>query len=144
MIPRNYFIPVNYNFNLITKLLQLIYIGLGGFLGAVARFLTARFVNNYFPSFPFGTLIVNVSGSFLLGFIVYSLTSGRNISPEIRDFLTIGFIGAFTTMSTFAYESFRLAELSEYLYFGLNLFLNLFLCLLAVYAGRELGILLNK
>lgn len=124
--------------------MQIIYIGIGGFLGAVSRFLIARFINNYFTSFPLGTLIVNVSGSFLLGFIIYSTLSGKNISPEFRDFATIGFIGAFTTMSTFAYESFRLAELSEYLYFGLNLFLNVFLSLLAVYLGRELGLILTK
>ena len=124
--------------------MQLIYIGIGGFLGAVSRFLLAKFINNYFTSFPLGTLIVNVSGSFLLGFIIYSVLDGRNVSPEVRDFSTIGFLGAYTTMSTFAYESFRLGELSEYLYFGLNIFLNVFLCLLAVYLGRELALFLNK
>ena len=124
--------------------MQLIYIGLGGFLGAVSRFLLSRFFNNYFPSFPLGTLVVNVTGSFLLGFTIYSLLYGKNISPEFRDFTTIGFIGAYTTMSTFAYESFRLAELSEFLYFGLNIFLNVILSLLAVYLGRELGMSLNK
>jgi CrcB protein len=124
--------------------MQLIYIGIGGFLGAVSRFLLSRFISNYFPSFPFGTLVVNVSGSFLLGLIVYSVLNGKNISPELRDFSTIGFIGAFTTMSTFAYESIRFSELSEYMYFGLNVFLNVFLSLLAVYVGRELGIYLNK
>ena len=125
-------------------MIQILYIGLGGFLGAVMRFLISRFVGNYFSSFPLGTLIVNVTGSLLLGFIVYSVSFGKNISPEFRDFMTIGFIGAFTTMSTFAYESFRLAELSEFMYFFFNLFLNVFLCLLAVYVGREFAMILNK
>lgn len=124
--------------------MQIIYIGIGGFLGAISRFLLAKFINNYFTSFPLGTLIVNVSGSFLLGFIIYSVLDGRNVSSEIRDFSTIGFLGAYTTMSTFAYESFRLGELSEYIYFGLNIFLNVFLCLLAVYLGKELALFLNK
>jgi len=124
--------------------MQILYIGLGGFLGAVMRFLISRFVGNYFSSFPLGTLLVNVTGSLLLGFIVYSVSFGKNISPELRDFMTIGFIGAFTTMSTFAYESFRLAELSEFMYLFFNLFLNVFLCLLAVYVGREFAMILNK
>lgn len=125
-------------------MIQILYIGLGGFLGAVMRFLISRFIGNYFSSFPLGTLVVNVTGSLLLGFIVYSVSFGKSISPEFRDFMTIGFIGAFTTMSTFAYESFRLAELSEFMYLFFNLFLNVFLCLLAVYVGREFAMILNK
>ncbi len=125
-------------------MLKILYIGLGGFFGSIARFLTAKFVNNFFPNFPFGTLAVNVAGSFVLGFLIYSVAYGKNISSDLRDMIAIGFIGAFTTMSTFAYESFRLGELGEWVYFSLNLFLNLFLCILFVYLGKELAVIISK
>lgn len=125
-------------------MLRILYIGLGGFLGSIARYVTAKFINNLVGNFPLGTLFVNVTGSFMLGFIIYSLASGKNISPEFRDFSTIGFIGAYTTMSTFAYESFRLAELNETLFLILNVVLNVVLCFLAVYFGKELAVLLTN
>jgi CrcB protein len=125
-------------------MIRILYIGLGGFLGSVARYLVAKYINNYFSNFPLGTLFVNVTGSFLLGFIVYSFLTGKNISPEFRDFSTIGFIGAYTTMSTFAYESFRLMELSETMFFVFNVVLNVALCLLAVNFGKELAVLLTN
>lgn len=125
-------------------MIHILYIGIGGFFGAVFRFLTARFINNLFPSLPLGTLFVNVIGSFIIGFIMYNVMGGKQISPEIRDMLLIGFIGAFTTMSALAYESFRLFELSQFLLFGLNIFLNVFLSLLAVFAGKELYLILNR
>ncbi len=125
-------------------MLHVIYIGLGGFIGTVCRYLLSRFVNNFIPSFPLGTLTVNVLGSLVIGFILYSVTLGKNISPELRDFIAIGLIGGFTTMSAFAYESFRLIELKEVTLFALNICLNIVLCLAAVYAGKELAIFLNK
>lgn len=125
-------------------MLNILFIGIGGFLGAVFRFLISKILNSYLPSFPFGTLVVNVSGSFLLGLIVYGTFNGKNLTPQMRDFAAAGFIGAFTTMSAFAYESFRMIELSQYLQFGLNIFLNIFLSILAVYAGKELGIFLSR
>jgi len=125
-------------------MLQIIYIGAGGFIGAVSRFLLSRYVNNLLPSFPFGTLSVNIIGSFILGFIIYSVSLGRNISPEMRDFITIGMLGGFTTMSAFAYESFRLMELNQMMLFALNIALNVILCIAAVYAGKELAVLIAR
>jgi CrcB protein len=124
--------------------MQIIYVGLGGFIGASLRFVISRYLGGLMPSFPLGTLTVNILGSLVLGFIMYGLSLGKNISPEMRDFITIGIIGGFTTMSSFAYESFRLFELREFLYFGLNLFFNIFFSLLAVYLGKELAVLINK
>lgn len=125
-------------------MLQIIYIGVGGFIGAVSRFLVSRYMNSLLPSFPLGTLTVNIIGSFILGFIVYSVSLGKSVSPDMRDFITIGILGGFTTMSSFAYESFRLMELNQLLMFSLNLTLNLVLCIAAVYAGKELAVLIAK
>ncbi|HQY20993.1 MAG TPA: CrcB family protein [Ignavibacteria bacterium] len=125
-------------------MLQIIYIGIGGFLGAILRFLTVKYFNNIFPTFPAGTLIVNAAGSFLIGLLAFSFTDGKYLTPELRDLLIIGFIGAFTTMSGFAFESVRLFESANFFYFGLNLFLNVFLSLIAVVAGRELILYIAK
>jgi len=125
-------------------MMHVIYIGLGGFIGAVSRYLVSRYLGNLIPSFPLGTLAVNILGSFILGFIIYSLSQGKTISPDMRDFITIGIIGGFTTMSSFAYESFRMAELGQMLFFALNIALNIVLCIAAIYAGKELAMLLTK
>lgn len=125
-------------------MIKVLYIGLGGFFGSIVRYIASKYINNLTGNFPLGTLFVNVTGSFILGFIIYSVATGKNVSPEFRDFSTIGFIGAYTTMSTFAYESFRLAELSEFMFFVLNVVLNVGLCLLAVYFGKELAVLLTN
>jgi CrcB protein len=122
-------------------MLQILYIGAGGFIGAVSRFLVSRYLNNLLPAFPLGTLVVNITGSFILGFILYSISLGKNITPDMRDFITIGILGGFTTMSSFAYESFRLIELNQLMLFAINAALNLVLCIAAVYAGRELAMI---
>ena len=92
--------------------------------------------------FSLGTLLVNVSGCLLLGFILGSVTFGKNISEAARNLSTIGFLGAFTTMPTFASETMRFLELRNYAFFGLNLFLNIFLCLFAILVGKQLALLL--
>lgn len=125
-------------------MIHILYIGAGGFLGSVSRYLVSKYLNNFIPSLPLGTLAVNVAGSFLLGFILYSSLFGRSISPEVRDLVTIGFIGAFTTMSTFSYETLRLMELNELMFMGLNIILNVLLSLIAVYFGKELAVLITK
>ncbi len=125
-------------------MIHIIYIGIGGFFGAISRYLISRFLNNIIGALPLGTLVVNVAGSFVLGFIVYSVSYGKSIPVNLRDMITIGFIGALTTMSTLSYESFRLAELNELIISILNIILNIVLCLLAVYLGKELSLLINK
>jgi CrcB protein len=91
-----------------------LWIGVGGFFGAVARYqLDTLITRHYRGAFPWGTLVVNLSGSFLLG-VVFTMTSGRlDASPALRAALTVGFIGAYTTFSTFSLQAVRLTEEGE-------------------------------
>lgn len=123
---------------------QLFYVGIGGFLGAISRFLIANITAQYLGTFPYGTLFVNVTGSFVLAFINYAVLSGKNAPSDIRSFATIGFIGAYTTMSTFSYESMRFLDQGEYRYFIVNVLLNVGLCLLAIALGRYCTVLLSR
>ena len=128
-----------------TKIMwQILYIGIGGFLGSIFRFWVSKYANPIFAPFPLGTLIVNVTGSFLIAFISYSVLFGKSVPSDLRSFSTVGFIGAYTTMSTFAFESFRFMELKDYAMFGLNLLANVILCLIAIYLGRQAAILTFK
>lgn len=83
-------------------LIHILYIGAGGFIGAVSGFLLSGYLNNFIPLFPLGTLTVNFHGCFIIGFVIYSLTLGKNISPELANFISIGIIGEFTTKYAFA------------------------------------------
>ena len=123
---------------------QILLVGIGGFFGAISRFFISKNATRFFGSFPTGTLIVNVVGSFILGFIYYSALESKMITPEIRSLVGVGFIGAFTTMSTFSYESFRFFELGNYQLFAINFISNTLLCLLAIYFGKVLSLLVFK
>jgi CrcB protein len=90
-----------------------LWIGVGGFLGAVARYQLDTLIARYHQAFPWGTLVVNLSGSFVLG-VLFTLSSARlDASPVLRAALTVGFIGAYTTFSTFSLQAVRLTEDGE-------------------------------
>ncbi|QSZ66230.1 fluoride efflux transporter CrcB [Methanofollis aquaemaris] len=113
-----------------------IIVGIGGFIGAVLRYFTSGWLQGSVGTFPVGTLGVNVIGSFFIGVVMYLSEYGGVFDMETRIFLTLGILGAFTTMSTFSYESFRLLEQQAFGLFALNLLATITLTLLAVWAGK--------
>ena len=119
---------------------QILLVGVGGFIGAILRFLTSGWAQKYASSFPLGTLSVNFAGTLLLGFIMYSTEYRGLFDADTRIFLTIGVLGAYTTMSTFGYESFRLLEQNQYWLFALNIFGTVVLMLAAIFIGRMIAL----
>ncbi|BFL83978.1 fluoride efflux transporter CrcB [Shewanella baltica] len=117
---------------------NLLLVALGGSIGAVFRYLISIFMIQVFgSSFPFGTLLVNVLGSFLMG-VIYALGQMSHISPELKALIGIGLLGALTTFSTFSNETLLLLQEGDWLKATLNVVLNLSLCLLMVYLGQQL------
>jgi CrcB protein len=120
--------------------MPIILIGLGGFAGAVARYLVDTEISTRAGhAFPFGTLVVNVSGSFVLGLLV-ALTAERGILPaDIRGPVLIGFLGAYTTFSTYMLESWRLIEAGTIGLAMLNLVGSVALGMSALVLGLVVG-----
>lgn len=124
-----------------------LWVALGSALGGVARYwcsgLVARAVGE---TFPWGTLMVNVVGSFLIGLIAaISGTDGRFIIPvEARQFMMVGILGGFTTFSSFSLQTLTLARDGEWLLAGANIVGSVVLCLIAVWAGHMLGAVVNR
>ena len=108
----------------------LLIIGMGGFLGAISRFLIASYVQNASGSlFPVGTLAVNVLGSFIIGFV--AMFFAQVVEPEYKAFVITGFLGALTTFSTFSWENVTMLQDGDYAKVVLNIFLNVTLTLAA-------------
>lgn len=115
-------------------------VGAGGFLGAIARYAVGLVAARLWSGeFPVGTLVVNVTGSFALGFFV-ALTAGRfPMDPGLRLMVATGFLGAFTTFSTFELENHRLLKAGLWTWAALNAAGSLVAGLLAVRLGLALG-----
>ncbi len=114
---------------------QLIFIAAGGSLGCVARYgVSVMIQNSAGTSFPWGTLAVNIIGSFLIGFLA-EMFDEMIVPSQWRSFATIGFLGGFTTFSTFSLETMNLLREGEYFYAISNLLSSNLLGILAVIAG---------
>jgi len=123
--------------------MQYAYIAVFGALGCLSRYAVSGWVYALAGrALPWGTLAVNVAGSFLLGLIMEGSLRSTLLSPELRLGLGVGFLGGFTTFSTFSYETIRLIEEGSYLQAGANVLLNVAVCVvvaaLGVVAARQL------
>lgn len=119
------------------------YIALGSAIGGVSRYLMGGFVQRLVAgTFPLGTLLINLTGSFLLGLILRYGVETSTLTPEMRAFLTIGFCGGYTTFSTFSYETVALAEDGQLaraaLYVAFSVGMSLIATFLGFAAAREL------
>ena len=119
---------------------KLMFIDAGGAIGAVFRFLVSNGIHSFMSrDFPYGTLTVNVIGSFVMGISYVMLIERLNISPEWRAFIVVGLLGAFTTFSTFSIETLVLIENGELYKALLNVLLSVLLCVMGSWLGLILG-----
>jgi fluoride exporter len=127
-------------------MLNYLWVMLGGALGTGARFWASGFAARRFGEFfPFGTLIVNVTGSFVIGFFA-ALTEPESallVPPTVRQFVMIGICGGYTTFSSFSLQTLDLARDGDWLRAGLNALLSFVCCMLAVWLGRLIALLMR-
>jgi CrcB protein len=117
-----------------------VWIALGAIAGACARYFLSLLIARNFPSaFPYGTLLINVSGSLLVGFFLVFSTERVLLDPRWRVLVVIGFCGSYTTFSSYAFESFALMEQGQWLLTAINIVASNVFCLAAVLAGAALA-----
>ena len=120
--------------------LKIFAVGVGGAFGAVARYLVnISPLAGVFGKFPFPTFIINIVGSFLIGFLMIVFADKWAVSENVRIAVIVGFLGAFTTFSTFELEIYSLIRDREFITGFLYLFLSVFVGFIGVVAGIELG-----
>jgi CrcB protein len=123
-----------------------LWIALGGALGSIARFWLAALVAEIMgPQFPWGTILINVLGSFVIGFFAtFTGPGGRLLASfNARAFVMVGICGGFTTFSAFSLQTLDLARERSWLQAGGNIVLSVVLCLVAVWAGHAVAAALN-
>jgi fluoride exporter len=115
-------------------------VGIGGALGSILRFWVGGYVSNRLGvRFPYGTFLINCTGSFLIGFVVTLLAERGHWSPNWRYLIPIGFIGGYTTFSTFELETFRNFQDGEILIAGMNVALSVVFGFASVWLGVIAG-----
>ncbi len=118
----------------------ILWVGLGGFLGANARYLLGGVIaERWGTAFPWATFAINISGSFILGLFLAFAEDRPWVHPGSRLMFAVGFVGAYTTFSTFEYESIRLLQEGEMLLAFANVVGSVLAGLFAVFAGVALG-----
>jgi CrcB protein len=130
--------------NTLETLLRYSAVAVGGAVGAMLRFfLGSLLVSRNIAPFPLATFVINITGSFIIGFFLTLATEKLKIDPYVRLMVAVGFVGAYTTFSTFEYETAKLVEDKEFLYAFLNVVLSFALGFAAVWGGivaaRELA-----
>ncbi|MGK5094718.1 fluoride efflux transporter CrcB [Deltaproteobacteria bacterium TL4] len=114
-------------------------VGIGGFFGAISRFFVGYAISTHFgTSFPYGTLTINALGSLMIGFLSRYFVQHLVVSDFMRMGILVGFLGAFTTFSTFSYETIVLLQEGESLKAGINVVSNGLVCLTLCFAGLQL------
>ncbi len=117
-----------------------VWVGIGGFIGAIFRYLFSGWIYRLIgTNFPHGTLFVNVLGSFFLCWFVPASMHTFNINPGLRAAITVGFCGAFTTFSTFSFETISLLQDGHLWLAVINIMSNVGLCILAGWIGFGLS-----
>ena len=110
-------------------------VGVGGGLGALARYYIAGAIQSATTVFPWGILVVNISGGLLMGLIVEASALKLNLPPDLRAFLTVGILGGYTTFSTFSLDSALLLQKGAYAQAALYVIGSVVLSILALFAG---------
>lgn len=121
-------------------LTRFLMVGVGGFLGAIARYAVSLWVARFWSGdFPLATFLINVSGCFILGFFASLIAERLALDPAWRLLVATGFVGAYTTFSTFEYETHRLVETGAVLWATLNVAASVVVGFLAVRLGAALA-----
>jgi CrcB protein len=115
-------------------------VGVGGFVGSIARFWLSTYIGQRMGTrFPYGTFLVNISGSFLIGMVMTILAERTQLSPTWRYLVPIGFIGGYTTFSTFEFETLRAIQDGQFTIGLLNVVLSVVLGFAMVWTGAMVG-----